>query len=60
MSKHTLSETEVKKILNIDDFRSISKVKIMDFISLIPKIDKELAINIINQFPIGVKVNNKK
>lgn len=51
MSKVLVSENEVKKALAIDSFRNISKDKIMEFISLIPSMDKELAIAIINQFP---------
>ena len=51
MEKQLLTEEEVKKILNIQDFRTISKDKIIQFTSLIPKLDKELAIKIINQFP---------
>lgn len=51
MEKYLVSEEEVKKVLNINDFRSISKEKIMEFISLIPRTDKEILISIINQFP---------
>ena len=46
-----MSEDEVKKALNISDFRSLSKEKIMEFVSIIPKVDKEVAMSIINQFP---------
>jgi hypothetical protein len=45
------SEEEVKKALNIKDFRSLSKQKIMEFVSLIPNMDKDVAIAIVNQFP---------
>ena len=51
MKKNYMSEDEVKKALNISDFRSLSKEKIMEFVSIIPKVDKEVAISIINQFP---------
>lgn len=51
MSKVIVSENEVKKILAINSFRNISKDKVMEFVSLIPNMDKELAIAIINQFP---------
>ncbi len=51
MNKNFMSEDEVKKALNISDFRSLSKEKIMEFVSIIPKIDKEVAMSIINQFP---------
>lgn len=51
MKKNYMSEDEVKKALNISDFRSLSKEKVMEFISIIPKVDKEVAMSIINQFP---------
>ena len=51
MTQKIVSEEEVKKILNIESFRNLSKDKVMEFISLIPDMDKEVAISIINQFP---------
>lgn len=51
MNKNLVSVDEVKRALNIDDFRKISKDKIMEFASLIPRMDKEVAIEIIKQFP---------
>lgn len=45
------NEEAVKKALRIDSFRNITKDKIMEFASLIPYVDKEVAIAIINQFP---------
>ena len=51
MKKKMMLEEDVKKALNITDFRSLSKEKIMEFVSIIPKVDKEVAISIINQFP---------
>ena len=51
MKKKYMSEEDVKEVLNISDFRSLSKEKVMEFISIIPKVDKEVAMNIINQFP---------
>ena len=51
MEKNLLTEEEVKKELGIVDFRTITKDKIMNFVSLMPKIDKELAMKIIEQFP---------
>ena len=51
MKKNILTEEEVKKELGIVDFRTITKDKIMHFVSLMPKLDKELAIKIIEQFP---------
>ena len=46
-----LSEEDVKKKLCITDFRSISKDKIIEIVSLLPKMSKEEALAIINQFP---------
>lgn len=54
MSQHLVSEEQVKKALKIDSFRNLSKDKIMEFASLIPHMDKEVAIAIINQFPAYV------
>ena len=51
MKKKMMLEEDVKKALNITDFRSLSKENIMEFVSIIPKVDKEVAISIINQFP---------
>lgn len=51
MSQKLLNENDVKKALAIKDFRNISKEKIMEFVSLIPNMDKDVAISIINQFP---------
>ena len=51
MAKYMATENEVKKALAIEDFRNISKDKIMEFVSAIPNMDKEVAIKIIEQFP---------
>lgn len=51
MSNTLISEESVKKALNIDSFRNLSKDKIVEFVSLIPNMDKDVAINIINKFP---------
>lgn len=45
------TEDSVKKALKINSFRELSKDKIMQFASMIPYMDKEIAIAIINQFP---------
>lgn len=52
MGKRYTSEEQVKKALKISSFRNLSKAKVMKFISLIPQMEKEVAIAIINQFPI--------
>ena len=50
--KRYISEETVKRALKIDSFRNLSKDKIMQFASMIPYMDKDVAIAIINQFPI--------
>lgn len=51
MAQQLITETQVKNALRIDSFRNISKSKIMEFASLIPNMDKDVAMAIINQFP---------
>lgn len=51
LPKRYVSEEAVKRALKIDSFRNLSKDKIMQFASIIPYMDKEIAIAIINQFP---------
>lgn len=51
MAKYMVTENEVKKALAIDSFRNMSKDKIIEFVSAIPNMDKEVAIKIIDQFP---------
>lgn len=55
MSQYLVSEDQVKKALQIDSFRNLSKDKIMEFASLIPYMDKDVALAIINQFPAYVE-----
>ena len=52
LPKRYLSEDSVKKALKIDSFRNLSKDKIMEFASMIPYMDKDVAIAVINQFPV--------
>ncbi len=47
-----VTEEMVKQALKIDSFRNLSKEKIMEFTSLMPYMDKDIAISIINQFPV--------
>lgn len=49
--KELMSENDVKNLLGIHDFRSLSKDQIIQFISSIPDMDKEVAIKCIEQFP---------
>lgn len=52
LPKRYVSEDAVKHALKIDSFRNLSKDKVMQFASMIPYMDKEVAIAIINQFPV--------
>lgn len=45
------TDEQIKQMLDIKDFRSISADKIRDFFSLIPNMEKEVAIKCIEQFP---------
>ena len=51
MAQQLLSVEQVKVALGIETFRNLSKEKIMEFVSLIPNMDKDVAMSIINQFP---------
>ncbi len=51
MARNLISEQQVKDALNIESFRNLSKDKIMEFVTLIPMMDKDVALSIINQFP---------
>lgn len=51
MKKKMITEEDVKGKLRIVDFNSITKDKMAQFVTLLPKLDKELAIKIIEQFP---------
>ncbi|MBR1762109.1 MAG: hypothetical protein IJ731_01920 [Eubacterium sp.] len=49
--KRPLNEEKALKKLGIEDFRHLSKDKVIDFISLIPEMDPEVAKAAIAQFP---------
>lgn len=51
MAEYLENEKQVLDVLGIDSFRNISKEKICQFVSLIPNMDKEVAMAIVNQFP---------
>lgn len=51
MPKYLFTETQVKDALQISSFREISKAKLMEFVSLIPNMDKDVALAVIGQFP---------
>jgi hypothetical protein len=47
----TRDEEQVKKALKIDSWRNLSKDKLLDFVAEMPKLDKDVAMRIIAQFP---------
>ncbi len=56
MSK-TLTETQVLNKLDIPDFRHLSKDNVMSFVSMIDKMDPEVAKKALEQFPDFAKVS---
>lgn len=51
MSNQLLTEEDVKRRLDIDDFRHIKKQQLIEFVSALPDMDKEVAIKCVEQFP---------
>ena len=51
MANRMLTADQVKEYLNIPDFRHLTRDKLIEFVSAIPDIDKEVAIKTIQQFP---------
>lgn len=49
--KRYVSEKDVLKALKIKSFRNLSKEKMMEFASMLPYMDKDVALAIIDQFP---------
>lgn len=45
------TEAELMRVLEIDTWRNLSKDKILQFAALMPDMDKEVAIKVIEQFP---------
>lgn len=45
------SEDDVKRALNIDSWRNLSKDKLLTFVAEMPHMDKEVALKAIEQFP---------
>lgn len=45
------SESEIMKALEIDTWRNLSRDKILQFVSMIPQMDKEIALKVIGLFP---------
>lgn len=50
MKKNLVTEEQVKEILKVDEFGTIREEKLIEFVTLIPQMDKEVAVSIINQF----------
>lgn len=51
MANTYLTESQVKAQLGITDLRQLSKDKLMNFVSILPNVNDEVAIKIIEQFP---------
>lgn len=51
MAQHFISEEQVMNELRVDSFQNLSQDKYAEFLSLIPKMDKDIAVAIINQLP---------
>ena len=51
MAKRLLTADQVKENLNITDFRHLTRDKLIEFVSAIPDMDKDVAIKAIEQFP---------
>lgn len=51
MANRLLTADQVKEYLNIPDFRHLTKDKLIEFVSAIPDMDKDVAIKAIEQFP---------
>ncbi len=51
MSNYPLTDAQVKQLLGVDDFSEISEDQIRVFVSEIPRMDKDVAIKAIEQFP---------
>ena len=45
-------ELQVKKALGIDSFRNLSRKNVMRFAAMMPDMDKEVALKIVEQFPV--------
>lgn len=51
MSNILTTEEQVKSSIGISDWRHLSKDNLMNFVSVLPNVDSEVAIRIIEQFP---------
>ena len=54
-----MNEQNVKDALGLTDWRNLSKDKLMNFVSILPKVDSDVAIKIIEQFPEFAKTSQE-
>lgn len=52
MAQHFISEEQVKNALRVDSLQNLSKDKCIEFLSLIPDMDKDVAAAILNQLSL--------
>ena len=52
MKNRLLTSEEVKQLLDVDDFSEVTKDQIRVFVSEIPRMDRNVAISAIEQFPV--------
>ena len=45
------NEAELKKALEIDTWKNLSREKMIKFVAMMPDMDKELALKVVEQFP---------
>ena len=45
------NEDELKKELEIDTWKNLSRDKLIKFVAMMPNMDKELALKVVEQFP---------
>ena len=57
--KQLKSEEDVLEAIGAKDFRSIKKDQIISFVSELPRMNKDLAIKCVEQFPEFVKTSNE-
>lgn len=51
MAEYLKTEQEVLDAIGVENFRNVPKKKIVEFVSQIPNMDREVAMKIIGQFP---------
>lgn len=56
MTTSITTERQLKEALGLETWRNLSKDKLLNFISLLPNVDNELAIKVIEQLPEFTKM----